>query len=129
MAIREASTDDGYGTRRHEDALRIARIMSTCTVERNDKEKTERNWNNKNNFFTFGARQLFLLFAFVSILHEVIIENKLGQFVLDIRKRIGIIGIYTETNWNNWNNMLTNWNNIYSHSGTELFSLFSFVSK
>ena len=93
MAIRKASTDDGYGTRRHEDALRIARIISTCTVERNDKEKTERNWNNKNNFFTFGARQLFLLFSFVSILHEVIIENKLGQFVFDIRKRIGIIGI------------------------------------
>ena len=36
---------------------------------------------------------LFQLFQFVSILHEVIVENKLGQFVFDIRKRIGIIRI------------------------------------
>jgi len=49
-------------------------------------------------------------------------------------KRIRIMRIlsfgssYMETNWNNWNNYFTNWNNIYSHSWQELFSSFSFVS-
>jgi len=40
-------------TRKKLKEIGIIRIIfSTCTVERNDKEKTERNWNNKNNFST-----------------------------------------------------------------------------
>ena len=48
------------------------------------------NWN---NIYSHSGTELFSLFAFVSILHEVIIENKVGQFVFAIRKRIGIMGI------------------------------------
>ena len=33
-----------------------------------------------------------------------------------------------ETNWNNWNDLFTNWNNYYSHSWPKLISLLSFVS-